>query len=56
MAPDGSSFTIRASTPPGSVCGGVTGDCTKAAGTSQDYFCDYNWDDGGGGTFYIIKH
>lgn len=48
------SFSVQATTPPGSSCGGLTGSCTLS-GTNA-YNCSYSWQNGGGGTIYVTKH
>ncbi len=50
---DGNSFNVRADTPPGSTCGGLTGTCNKT-GTNA-YHCTYSWDQGGGGSIDVSR-
>jgi hypothetical protein len=44
---------VRADTPPGSTCGGLTGTCNKT-GTNA-YHCTYSWDQGGGGSIDVSR-
>jgi|GEM_PF-3481845 len=48
------SFNVQAATPPGSSCGGLTGNCTLS-GTNA-YNCSYSWQNGGSGTINVTKH
>ncbi len=50
---NGNSFDVRADTPPGSTCGGLTGTCNKTA--TNAYHCTYSWDQGGGGTIDVSR-
>lgn len=49
----GDSFSVRADTPPGSTCGGLTGTCNKTG--TDAYHCTYAWDQGGGGSIDVRR-
>lgn len=49
----GNSFDVRAETPPGSTCGGLSGSCTRTG--EKSYHCNYTWDQGGGGSLDVSR-
>ncbi|WP_028585694.1 hypothetical protein [Desulfogranum mediterraneum] len=53
---EGKAFDVRAESPPGSTCGGLSGHCTQTSASPVSYDCSYSWDQGGGGSIHVVRH